>query len=171
MYLAVRPFMTNNLLLFTWFSLNIWYEESYLGCVSPPSWVKIAAKKPCFRRQNAGLWPLGGIRNIPSASAAYRWTFSAEDSHLFSTGSRFPDLWINAGPRLLANIAMTYAAGSPFTVTGSFGIPTRFPFTRQWRHCVGYSAVVVQRPLSYHVCRICQAQSSLRQCLPVSIRR
>lgn len=117
-------------------------------------------KKSCFRRQKAGLWPPGGIRNIPSASAAYRWTLSAEDSHLFSTGSRFPDLWINAGPRLLANIAMTYAAGSPFTVTGSFGIPTRFPFTRQWRHCVGYSAVVVQRPLSYHVCRICQAQST-----------
>ena len=99
-------------------------------------------KNPAFvgRKQDCGRWA-GGIRDIPPASAAYRWTLSAEDSHLFSAGSRFPDLWINAGPRLLANIAMTYAVGSPFTVTGSFGIPTRFPFTRQWRHCVGYSAV------------------------------
>lgn len=104
---------------------------------------KLPQKKSCFRRQKAGLWPLGrrNKRYSPPVSATYRWTLSAEDSHLFSTGSRFPDLWINAGPRLLANIAMTYAAGSPFTVTGSFGIPTRFPFTRQWRHCVGYSVV------------------------------
>lgn len=103
---------------------------------------KLPQKNPAFvgRKQDCGRWA-GGIRDIPPASAAYRWTLSAEDSHLFSTGSRFPDLWINAGPRLLANIAMTYAVGSPFTVTGSFGIPTRFPFTRQWRHCVGYSAV------------------------------
>lgn len=103
---------------------------------------KLPQKNPAFvgRKQDCGRWA-GGIRDIPPVSATYRWTLSAEDSHLFSTGSRFPDLWINAGPRLLANIAMTYAAGSPFTVTGSFGIPTRFPFTRQWRHCVGYSVV------------------------------
>lgn len=103
---------------------------------------KLPQKNPAFvgRKQDCGRLA-GGIRDIPPVSATYRWTLSAEDSHLFSTGSRFPDLWINAGPRLLANIAMTYAAGSPFTVTGSFGIPTRFPFTRQWRHCVGYSVV------------------------------
>ena len=130
---------------------------------------KLPQKNPAFvgRKQDCGRWA-GGIRDIPPVSATYRWTLSAEDSHLFSTGSRFPDLWINAGPRLLANIAMTYAAGSPFTVTGSFGIPTRFPFTRQWRHCVGYSVgsgfidsiIALFRNLS----RICRSARTSNPC-------
>ena len=61
-------------------------------------------KRDCYRQAKIG---------ISFAAVAYRWILSAEDSHLFSTGSRFPDLRIGAGPRLLTDIAMTSCGWLP----------------------------------------------------------
>ena len=71
----------------------------------------MAAKNPAFFNRKRDCHRQAE-RGTPSA-AAYRWTLSAEDSHLFSTGSRFPDLRIGAGPRLLTDIAMTSCGWLP----------------------------------------------------------